>query len=102
LLKRIDENKLLEKAVFLIGKKFDLLIIDSINHLNGRARFNEISKGIPSINPRILSMRLKEFEKNKLITKNIILGEPVKIEYALTPKAKELIEIINKLKNWAK
>lgn len=102
MLKKLDENKLLEKALSLVGKKYDLLIIDSISKLSGRARFNEISSSIPSINPRILSMRLKEFERNKLVTKNIILGEPVKIEYALTQKAKELEEVINKLKNWAK
>ncbi len=85
-----------------MGKKFDLLIIDSIKKNNGRARFNQIFNDIISINPRILSMRLKDFEKNGLLTKSIILGTPVKTEYALTKKTEELIPIIEKLKKWAK
>lgn len=47
-------------------------------------------------------MRLKDFEKNGLLSKSIILGTPVKTEYALTKKSKDLIEIIEKLDNWAK
>lgn len=91
----------LEKAVALVGKKFDLLILDSIYLHNKRSGFNQILKDIPSINPRILSMRLKSMESNKLVTKNLVLGTPVKTEYALTQKADELAEIIEKLKIWA-
>jgi DNA-binding HxlR family transcriptional regulator len=99
-LKKDNNSFNLEKTLLLIGKKFDFLIIDFINKNNGRARFNEILSNIKSINPRILSMRLKDFEKNGLLTKSIILGTPVKTEYALTKKSESLIEIINKLKKW--
>jgi len=91
----------LEKAMKLVGKKHDLLILDALYKNNKRAGFNKILKSIPSLNPRILSMRLKGMEANKLITKSLVLGTPVKTEYALTPKAEELAEIIDKLKVWA-
>ena len=91
----------LEKAMKLVGKKYDLLILDSLLRHNRRSGFNQILKSIGSMNPRILSLRLKFMEANKLITKNLVLGTPVKTEYALTPKAEELIEIIDKLKAWA-
>ncbi|MDD4251374.1 MAG: helix-turn-helix domain-containing protein [Candidatus ainarchaeum sp.] len=101
-LKKKEEILPLEKALLLVGKKFDLLIINSINKNGGRSRFNQIINDIKTINPRILSMRLKDFEKNGLLSKSIILGTPVKTEYALTKKSKDLIEIIEKLDNWAK
>lgn len=90
----------LENALLIVGKKFDLQIVDSINKNGNKARFNQIARDIPSINPRILSMRLKDLEKNKLIEKHLILGTPVKTEYSLSKKALPLIEIINKLKIW--
>lgn len=99
--KMIEKLNPLEKAVSLIGKKHDLLILDCIYSHNKRAGFNQILKDIKGSNPRILSLRLKDFEANKLVTKNIILGTPMKTEYALTPKAEELVEIIEKLKQWA-
>jgi len=99
--KVVEKTNPLDKAVALVGKKFDLLILDSMHMHNNRSGFNQILKDIPSSNPRILSMRLKSMEANKLITKNLVLGTPVKTEYALTPKAEELVEIIEKLKSWA-
>ncbi len=91
----------LEKALLLVGKKFDFLIIDSIARNKNRARFNHILTDIPSINPRILSMRLKSMEQDKLIEKHLIIGTPVKTEYSLTAKAEELLEVISVLKRWA-
>lgn len=99
--KVIEKMDSLEKAMKLVGKKYDLLILDSIQKNNGRAGFNQILKSIPSLNPRILSMRLKNLEQNKLVTKSLVLSTPVKTEYALSPKAEELVEIIDKLKLWA-
>lgn len=91
----------LEKAMKLVGKKYDLLILDALYTNNKRAGFNQLLKSIQSLNPRILSMRLKSLESSKLVTKNLVLSTPVKTEYALTPKAEELFEIIDKLKIWA-
>lgn len=97
-----NSNKIsnLEKAVLLVGKKFDLLIIDSIMRHQNRVGFNQISNDISSINPRILSIRLKEFEKNGLVKKALIMGTPVRTEYSLTTKAKKLAPIIKQLKDW--
>jgi len=91
----------LEKALLLVGKKFDFLIVDSIARNKNRARFNQLLSDLPSINPRILSMRLKAMEQNKLVEKHLIIGTPVKTEYSLTPKAEELLSIISELKKWA-
>jgi len=99
--KMIEKSKPLEKALKLVGKKFDLMIIDSIASNKGRARFNYLLKDVASINPRILSMRLKDLEKNGLVTKALVLGTPVKTEYALTDKAESMLEIITLLKSWA-
>jgi DNA-binding HxlR family transcriptional regulator len=91
----------LEKALQHMGKKFDLLIIESIASNKSRTGFNQILKDIPSINPRTLSTRLKSMEANKLITKSLVLGTPVKTEYTLTEKAEQLLPIINQIKHWA-
>lgn len=92
----------LEKALELVGKKFDLLIIDSILRHQNRAGFNQIASDIYSINQVTLSTRLKEFEKNKLVQKSLIMGTPVKTEYSITAKAKKLSVIIKELKNWVR
>jgi len=87
----MDKNKLnyLEQSLKMVGKKFDLLIIDCLARHKNKSSFNKILADISSINPRILSMRLKSLEQDKLITKSLILGTPVRTEYTLTQKAKK-------------
>jgi DNA-binding HxlR family transcriptional regulator len=102
IVKLIEKLGHLDKALSVVGKKYNLQIIDCINNNKNRAGFNLILKEVQSCNPRILSMRLKELEQNKLITKSIVLGTPVKTEYSLTGKAEDLMPIIDSLKKWAK
>jgi DNA-binding HxlR family transcriptional regulator len=95
-----EKNAWLSKALSLVGQKFVLEIIDSIASNNNKTGFNSILKSIPEANPRIISIRLKSLEANKLVSKSIVLGYPIKTEYSLTPKALKLEEIISKLKDW--
>lgn len=97
-MERVD---FLQKALQLVGKKYALLIIDSLMRNRGKRRFNQILQDIPSSNPRILSIRLKELERSHLISKSLVLGTPVKTEYSLTDKAQELAEILESLKAWS-
>jgi DNA-binding HxlR family transcriptional regulator len=100
----MKQNKIndLEIALDQIGKKFDLLIIKSLFKNKDRLGFNQILKDTIALNPRTLSTRLKDLEANKIITKSLIMGTPVKTEYALTPKGKKLVPIIKQLEEWAK
>jgi DNA-binding HxlR family transcriptional regulator len=92
----------LEIALEQVGKKFDLLIIKSLGKNKGRLGFNQILKDNISLNPKTLSTRLKDLERNKIITKGLILGTPVRTEYTLTPKGKKIIPIIKQLEDWTK
>lgn len=97
-----EVENFLAKALSKVGKKHDLLIIDSFLRSKGKRRFNEILFDIPGINPRMLSRRLKEFEKEGLVTKNLVFGTPVVTVYHLTEKAEELSQAIQLLSEWGK
>lgn len=99
--KNPEKNNPLEKAFDTVAKKHNLLILNSFLQNKGKRRFNQLLHDVPSANPRILSIRLKELEKAGLLNKSLVLGTPVKTEYHLTDKAEELSEIIEKLKIWA-
>ena len=50
----------------IIGKKFTLLLLRNMIFLNQK-RFNEFLNSIEEINPKTLSIRLRELEKDRLI-----------------------------------
>jgi DNA-binding HxlR family transcriptional regulator len=48
-MKNTKEISPLDNALLIIGKKFDLQIVDSINKNGNKARFNQITKDIPKL-----------------------------------------------------
>ncbi|MHB8443318.1 MAG: winged helix-turn-helix transcriptional regulator [Patescibacteria group bacterium] len=82
----------------IIGKKWSILILRDL--FDGKKRFSQILLSLDDISPRTLSLRLKEFEKNKIVTKKVYKEIPLHVEYSLTKKGESLHEIIKDLRCW--
>jgi DNA-binding HxlR family transcriptional regulator len=78
----------------VLGKKWTLLILRDIGIL-GVDRFNRILDSTPGLTPRVLSMRLKELEKEGFI-KCIEKEKPpmVVVRWALTEKGRDILPIL--------
>ena len=65
------ESDLLEisKAAKIIGSKWTLMILNSL--LKGTKRFGQLQKEVGDVNPRTLSKRLQDLEKEGYIKKKI-------------------------------
>jgi len=88
----------IEKTLSIIGKKWTLLIIRDL--LGGKKRFSQLAQSLYQISPRTLSSRLKDLEKNGIITKKIFNQIPPHVEYQLTQKGKELKNILDQIRKW--
>jgi DNA-binding HxlR family transcriptional regulator len=80
----------------IIGKKFTVHILRNMTQLS-QSRFNEFLDSIEGINPKTLSARLREMEKNGIIDRSVFPGTPVKIEYTITKKGKALKPILEQM-----
>ncbi|HJR84327.1 MAG TPA: helix-turn-helix domain-containing protein [Nitrososphaeraceae archaeon] len=80
----------------LIGKKFTILILRDMM-LYGKKRFNELRESVEDINSKTLTLRLREMELDGLIVRRVYPETPVRIEYELTEKAKNLKPILEQL-----
>ena len=90
------------KITDLIGKRWTLCILHELHKGDMcNKRFNELKNRLNDITPKTLSTRLKEMEHEGLIQKTVDSSTfPVKCEYALTESGKELVEIVQELKEW--
>jgi DNA-binding HxlR family transcriptional regulator len=77
----------------IIGKKYTVLIIR--NMLSNHTRFNQFLESIEGMNQKILSARLKEMEKNGLITRRVYAETPLRVEYFLTEKGRATKPILD-------
>ena len=83
----------------ILGKRWSLHILKNLS-TNGIVRFNELKRLIPEISSTVLSQRLLELEREGLISKKIYSEIPVRVEYSLTPRTKELETILQQLSVW--
>src|SRR5579859_836628 len=61
----------------------------------GSRRFGELSRDIPGISPKMLTARLRDLEKKRVVTREVVPSSPPSVEYALSELGKELIPVIN-------
>ncbi len=92
----------LKRGLDAVGRKFCLEIVSLLIEQNQAAGFNFFLKNIPKINPKSLSTRLKELEREGIVTKQITVGVPIKIEYRLTEKGLSLKSALQSVDNWGK
>ncbi|WP_459478421.1 winged helix-turn-helix transcriptional regulator [Clostridium saccharoperbutylacetonicum] len=88
-----------ENAFELLGKRWTGLIIRTL--LNGQNRFSDIADAIPNMSARMLTERFKELEKEGIIVRRVYPETPVRIEYELTEKGKELQLVMDEVQKWA-
>ncbi|ALC83169.1 MULTISPECIES: winged helix-turn-helix transcriptional regulator [Bacillus] len=94
-----DEQCPIEKSLTIISAKWSFLIIRELL-IDGTLRFGDLLKGLEGISPKTLSLRLRELEENKIITRTVYPEIPPKVEYSLTEKGKQLEGILLELKRF--
>jgi DNA-binding HxlR family transcriptional regulator len=95
-LEHMIKNCPVDNTFKIIGKKFTFHIIRNMAMRN-QTRFNEFLGTIENINPKTLSLRLKELENTKLVDRTVYDETPIRIEYTLTKKGKDLQGIIDQM-----
>ena len=69
--------------------------------LKAPCRFATLRSAIPDITDRMLSERLQELEREGIVERTVIPETPVRVEYSLTKKGRELTRAIDAITEWA-
>ncbi len=90
---------LYHRAVELVGRRWTGAILMVL--LQGASRFTEIVHAVPGLSDRLLSERLKELESEGIVTRIVHPETPVRIEYQLTDKGRDLSGVAEAVTGWA-
>jgi DNA-binding HxlR family transcriptional regulator len=82
-----------------VGDKWSVLVIGVLGA--GPRRFNELRKGIEGISQRMLTLTVRGLERDGLVTRTLFPTIPPRVDYALTPLGRTLLEPVNALAKWA-
>ncbi|KOP75817.1 helix-turn-helix domain-containing protein [Priestia megaterium] len=87
-----------ETTLDVIGGKWKGIILYHL--IDGKKRFNEFRKLYPAITQRMLTLQLRELEKDGIVHREIYKEIPPKVEYSLTEFGSSLEPIILLMKDW--
>jgi DNA-binding HxlR family transcriptional regulator len=82
-----------------IGDKWSVMIVGNLS--DGPVRFNELRRQIDGISQRMLTLSLRNLERDGLVTRTLYPEIPPRVEYALTPLGKTLGPALQSLWDWA-
>ena len=82
-----------------VGDKWTVLVVSTLGE--GPRRFNELRREIPSVSQRMLTLTLRNLERDGLVTRTVYAEIPPRVEYALTDLGRTLTKPLDALWNWA-
>jgi DNA-binding HxlR family transcriptional regulator len=66
-----------------------------------RMRFSQLQRAIPSISQRMLTLTLRQLERDGLLTRTVYAEVPPRVEYELTAMGATLLQPVLALARWA-
>jgi DNA-binding HxlR family transcriptional regulator len=81
-----------------VGDKWTVLIVDTLG--GGSKRFNELRREIPSVSQRMLTLTLRNLERDGLVRRTVTPSIPPRVDYELTDLGRSLQKPIAALAQW--
>ncbi|MEU1916174.1 winged helix-turn-helix transcriptional regulator [Streptomyces massasporeus] len=94
-----DEACPVTEVLDRVAGKWSIGILTAAAH--GPVRFTELERAINGISRRMLTLNLRRLERDGLLVRTVYPTVPPKVEYSLTPMARELHASLAGLVGWA-
>ena len=86
-------------AMQRIGEKWTILVVGTLGA--GAMRFSGLKRAVEGISQRMLTLTLRDLERDGLVTRTVHPTVPPQVEYALTPLGQSLFEPMMSIARWA-
>ena len=94
-----DDCRAISDVLARVGDKWSILVVGRLGKRT--MRFNELRRDIGGISQRMLTLTLRNLERDGLITRTVFATVPPRVDYALTPLGSSLLRPVSGLSDWA-
>ena len=82
-----------------VGDKWSLQVISRLGE--GTLRFTELKRAVEGISQRMLTLTLRQLERDGLVQRTIYPTVPPKVEYTLSDFGRTILVPVTELASWA-
>jgi len=93
------DSEMIRDVLSRIGDKWTLLVVGVLHA--GPLRFTSLQRKVRGISQRMLTLTLKQLERDGLVSRTSYAEIPPRVEYELTTLGHTLIEPVLGLADWA-
>lgn len=76
-------------------------VLWSLMH-GGSMRFTELRRQVPDVTPKVLTQRLRQLERDGLVSRTYHREVPPRVEYEATELARSLVPVFAELERWTR
>lgn len=95
-----DYHCALDVTMDYIGGKWKTIVLWYLR--KDAKRFSELNRHIPGITEKMLSMQLRELEKDGLVKRTVFPEVPPRVEYQLTAEGRTLLPLLEEIAKWGR
>ena len=94
-----NDGRAIRDILARIGDKWSLLVIATLHE--ARLRFGELLGHIPGISQRMLTLTVRQLERDGIVTRTVYPEVPPRVEYELTDLGETLFVPARAIADWA-
>ncbi|QKE84621.1 helix-turn-helix domain-containing protein [Arthrobacter sp. NEB 688] len=94
-----EDSAFIREVLDRIGDKWTVLVISTL--ASGPLRYSDLHASVPGISQRMLTVTVKELERDGLVTRTAYPEVPPRVVYELTELGQSLREAVLALAGWA-
>ncbi|HEY4481868.1 MAG TPA: helix-turn-helix domain-containing protein [Candidatus Brocadiaceae bacterium] len=104
-----------EMLIKLNGKTYHCALDITMDYIGGKwktvvlwylrkqhKRFSELKRLIPDITEKMLSLQLRQLEKDGIVGRRVFAEVPPRVEYYLTEQGKSIVPVIEAIAKWGR
>src|SRR5712691_11944724 len=94
-----EECLSINQVLTRVGDKWSLQVISRLG--DGTMRFTELKRSVEGISQRMLTLTLRQLERDGLVERTVYPTVPPKVEYTLSDFGRTILIPVTALANWA-